>query len=214
MNRHRPFSLRLPLWPLLLFFANLCGCISTFSELQSAKLLGPGRYELTPSISAVTWHEEDDYDDYSDTRVGLQLGAGITPKVDWRVRYERVGMEKDGYNIVGFGPKFSLLPDRLAFYAPLGFAFGEDLEASETLEFHPTMLFTWQPNPHVELNASGKVLLRKEGDALMAYNLGLGLSPDFERQLTIRPEIGILTNPGEPGYYQHLSLALSVPFGE
>ncbi|MSR82460.1 MAG: hypothetical protein EXS58_05980 [Candidatus Latescibacteria bacterium] len=76
------------------------------------------------------------------------------------------------------------------------------------------MLFTWQPNPHVEFNAAGKVLLRQDADALVAYNFGLGLSHDFERQLTIRPEIGILTNPGEAGYYRHLSLALSMPWGK
>ncbi|MSR82461.1 MAG: hypothetical protein EXS58_05985 [Candidatus Latescibacteria bacterium] len=145
MNHLRRFSLRPPLGLHLLMSANLCSCISTFSELQSAKLLGPGRYELTPNISAVNWQEEED--DYDDTRVGLQLGAGITQRVDWRVRYERVRMDSDGFNIVGFGPKFSAIPDRLAFMHPWGLPSEKVLRQAKPLSFTPPCCSPGNPTP-------------------------------------------------------------------
>ena len=62
----------------------------------------------------------------------------------------------------------------------------------------------------LELNASVKYILTfaKGRDDLMAFNIGLGLSPDLERY-AIRPEAGLLIDPGEGSYYWHFSVGFS-----
>jgi len=63
----------------------------------------------------------------------------------------------------------------------------------------------------LEFVSSVKYILRfaEDQDDLLAFNIGLGLSPDLERY-AIRPEGGLLINPGEDDFYWHWSLGLSI----
>ena len=128
--------------------------------------------------------------------------------------FDRIPEILDGFfkpaHVFGFGPKFSLAEDVIALYVPIGFAAAEDISTEDTWQLHPTIIVTSTQGQVLELNASVKYILTfTEGqDDLMAFNFGLGLSPDLEKY-AIRPEGGVLINPGEDGYYWHFSVGLS-----
>jgi len=192
------------------------GCAPPFSELQSAKLVDEGEFEIGGHYSAVSWNYEDEGDKVQDD-IGVQLAFGIAETMNIRVRYEYInvgGFDDDEFDLTahvfGFGPKFSLAKDVIALYVPIGFAAGEDISTEDTWQLHPTIIVTSTQGQVLELNASVKYILTfPEGrDDLMAFNLGLGLSPDLEKY-ALRPEGGVLINPGEDGYYWHFSVGLS-----
>jgi hypothetical protein len=190
-------------------------CAPVFSDFQSAKLVGPGRVELTPSASRVSFSGEDGgrvQDEY-----GVQVGAGVLDRLDLRAGYVRMQVADGGggINAVGFGPKIGLVKDRVALAVPVGFAFGQDVEIGKTWTVHPTLLLTQPVVPRLEVNASVKGLIplsKDGGDTLVAVNLGLALG-DLERW-AIRPEIGFLFNPGESGHFTHLGLGFTVFAGK
>jgi hypothetical protein len=191
------------------------GCAAPFSDLQSARLAGPNRVEVTPSYSAVSSSDEGERESVQD-HFGVQVATGVSDRVDLRARYERINLKDDdsGVNVLGFGPKFGLVGDRLAFYVPVGFAFGEGIEVSETFQVHPTLLLTVPVHESIELNGSVKALIpitERDIDDLIAFNFGVGLGPDLRRWV-IRPEIGFLFNPGEGGHFRHLSIGLTYYF--
>jgi hypothetical protein len=182
-------------------------CAPIFSDLQSARLVGPGKIEATPGFSSV-YISENGESEHVQNHLGIQAAVGVLSSMDFRLRYERV-LDYD-LNALGFGPKFMVVKDRVAFYIPVGFAFGEDVEASETWETHPTLLFTVPVAKILELNPSAKVLipLRGERDTLFAFNLGAALGN--VRKWAIRPEVGICYNPGESGFFWQLSVGFSL----
>lgn len=195
------------------------GCASVFSEMQSAKLAGPGHIEVTPSFSSVSVSSEGE-SEHIQNHLGIQAGLGINRIMDFRLRYEHISVDMEtfdpestesfGVNVLGFGPKFSLVKDRVAFYVPVGFAFGEDLEVSDTWQIHPTLLVTLPISKYIEFNPSVKVLVpfQREQEGLVAFNLGVGVSTNLEKW-AIRPEIGFLYNPGESGHFMHLSIGFT-----
>jgi len=184
-------------------------CAPVFSDLQSAKLVGKGRVEATPSFSTVSASDSGHIQDHG----GLQLAAGVHDKVDVRVRYERIWIEDGGgVNVLGFGPKVQLFKNYAALYVPVGFAFGGDFDSGKTWAIHPTLLLTGQVHPNVELNWSAKYLVpfsEEAGDDLLAFNLGLGLGPATGRW-AVRPEFGWLTNPRDEGHFTQFSIGFSV----
>ena len=191
------------------------GCFApVFSDLQSAKLAGPGQLEMTPSFSSVSFSSEGE-SEHVQNHLGIQAGLGVFDIMDFRLRYERLSVDQCdngtfGVNVLGFGPKFSLVKDWAAFYVPVGFAFGEDIEVSDTWQVHPTLLLTLPVNKYIELNPSAKVLIpfQSERDTLFAFNLGAGISANLDKW-AIRPELGFLINPGESGSYMHLSIGFT-----
>lgn len=178
------------------------GCAPIFSDLQSAKLVGRDRLEITPSYSSVSASGEDGghvQDEWS-----LQAATGVHDRVDLRARYARV----EGVNVVGIGPKIGLVKDRLAFAVPIGFAFGGEVDSGETWQVHPTLIVTAPAHRHVELNAAAKVLIPlSDGDTLVAVNAGAGLG--VLDRWAIRPEVGFLFNPGETGHFTQFSLGFT-----
>ena len=195
------------------------GCAPPFSELQSAKLVDEGEFEIAGHYSAVSLHldmGDDDQEGGGDGRIqdniGVQLAYGLTEAMNLRFRYEYidVGDSLITAHAVGFGPKFSLAEDVIALYVPIGFALGEDIKTEDTWQLHPTIIVTSTHGGVLELNASVKYILTfaKGRDDLMAFNIGLGLSPDLERY-AIRPEAGLLIDPGEGSYYWHFSVGFS-----
>ncbi len=126
------------LWCLLIGFS---GCAPGFSEMQSAKLVGKGNIEATPSFSTVSFLEDGESDQMQ-KHVGVQAAYGVAEGFDLRSRIEYIWNDDINATVIGVGPKFSIWKDHIAGYVPLGFAFGEDIETSETWQLHPTMLFT------------------------------------------------------------------------
>jgi hypothetical protein len=197
--------------------------VPPFSDLQSAKLAGKGRVELTPHGSLILSSSEGEIDHIQDN-LGLQVAAGITSFMDLRLRYEYLCHPDSGDkydssysgHVFGFGPKFSLVKDRLAVFLPVGFAFGEDIEVEDTWEFYPTVLLTSPISNAFEINTSAKALIpfRKEQNTLYAVNLGFGISQDL-RRWALRPEVGILFDTGgNGGFYFHFSLGFTYALGK
>ena len=178
------------------------GCAPVFSDLQSAKLVGRDRVEITPSYSSVSSSGEDG--GHVQNELGLQMATGLARSLDLRARYVRV----EGVNVVGFGPKVGVVKDKVALALPVGFAFGEDVDSAESWAIHPTLLLTAPVNRRVELNASTKALIPfSEGDTLVAFNLGAGFG-DLERW-ALRTEVGMLFNPGESGHFTQVSVGFT-----
>lgn len=186
----------------------------TFSDLQSARLAGPGRLEVTPGYSSVSISGAGDTERIVN-QFGVRVATGLSPRVDLRVRYDRIDLvddgEDEGFGIVGFGSKFGLVEDRLALYAPLGFIFGRDVDSGESWQFQPTVLLTEPISDHTEITISGRWVAWLNEDApddLFGANLGLGLSSDLDRWV-IRPEVGFLKESGAEGTLWQLSLGFS-----
>lgn len=199
--------------------AFVTGCVAPFSDLQSARLLGKGNIEVTPGFGTVSINDEGETQ-HVQNNYGAQLGYGLTKFMDLRLRYEYIratsGEDSVNVNVIGFGPKFRLAKNWLAFYVPIGFAFGGDMEAgdsSDTWQVHPTLLATFPVAKFLEINPSAKVMIpfsSESFDTLYAFNLGLAISPDVSKW-AIRPEVGICTDFGSgSGYFLHFSIGVSL----
>lgn len=197
----------------LLILVYLQSCVPVFSELQSARLVGDGKVELTPHYSTVSFTEDGETEGLQN-HLGLQLAYGLSPKVDLRVRYENVWFKGDGVgdgiSIIGFGPKFSIVQDKLALYAPFGTGIAEGLE--DAWEFQPTLFLTLPVIPQkLDFTISPKYIFTfcDECEDFLAFNAGLSIGSDVTKW-AIRPEYGILLNPGESGHASHFSIGASI----
>ena len=183
-----------------------CSCAPVFSDLQSAKLVGKGNFEATPNFTTTSL-TADGETDHIQNHFGFQLGYGLSNRIDLRVRYEYISIEDVNANVFGIGPKVSLLKDRIAAYVPIGFAFGKDVDGIDEFEVQPTLLFTLPVGEYVEINPSVKGIIGSEFYG--AFNLGLGISTNLNKYV-IRPEYGILFNPGESGRYGQFSVGATI----
>jgi hypothetical protein len=187
--------------------------------MQGARTVAPRAFEATPFYSSVSTAEGGEREK-AYNQFGLLLALGASERVDVRARIERQvvsGEPDDALTVVGVGPKIALAPDKAALFLPIGLAFGGGLEASRTLAVHPTLLFSIPFSRSLELNPSTKLLIplnQGEGGPglLWAANLGLAVGPDV-RRWAIRPEIGVLRNPGESGYALHYTIGASFGAG-
>ncbi len=185
-------------------------CAPVFSDLQSARLAGKGNFEASPHFTSSSY-TADSETNHVQNHYGLQLAYGISNRFDIRARYEFIGVDEDDENggvkanVFGIGPKASLIKDRLAAFVPVGFAFGGDVDGIEEFEVQPTLLVTLPIGQYIEVNPSAKGVIGDE--FYMAFNLGLGLSSNFD-QWAIRPEYGMLFNPGEDGHYGQFSIGI------
>ena len=198
-----------------LILSSACGT----AELQSARLAGPGNFEITPGLTVATV-SGDGESERTATQFGVRVATGLTSGIDLRLRYEYIDIAEDGgegFNIAEFGPKFGLVADRLAIHAPVGFAFGGQVtDRSESLVFRPTVLFTHPISDQIELTTAGKGFIWLNDDSLdnlLGADLGLGLSTDLERWV-FRPEFGFLKNPGEDGTLWHWSVGFTLYPGD
>jgi hypothetical protein len=191
---------RFTFWGLGILLLLTSGCVTVFSEFQSARTLGEGNKEITANISAINYTGEGE-SDYHQTNIGVQFGVGLNKSVDLRFRIENLNLEGEPgdnfkYYAVGVGPKISLIKDKMSVYVPIGFAIGEDLNTDETFEIHPTLLYTLPVSDDFEVNTSGKYILAFEDDRnnAVAFNVGVGI---FKNSFIFRPEIGFMVYPSD-----------------
>lgn len=204
---------------LMALVMNHYSCAPVFNELQTAQMVGKGNVEIFPSFSSVSVTEDGETDNVQN-QLGIQGGYGISDKVELRFRYEYVYLTgendfSDGLSVIGFGPKVSLIENRLAFSLPIGRPFGNDDEDfDEMWEIHPTIMCTLPiSKDQFDLTMSSKYLIRLESDVdnLIAFNLGAAIGTNLNNW-SIRPEFEILFNPGESGNAKQLSIAFSKTF--
>lgn len=193
-------------------------CAPVFSEMQSARTVGKGNAEFTPSFSSVSFTESGESEGVQN-HFGLQAAVGLMPRFDLRMRYEYIWAKDDpdafgdGVNVIGLGPKVSLIEDVLAFSMPIGTAFGDLVDDSgDYWEIQPTFIVSAPlARDKVELNLAPKylMLLCNECDDLFALNMGMAFSSDLNKW-AFRPEYGMLFNPGESGHFGQFSVGFSV----
>ena len=173
----------------------------------SERLAGKGNFEATPHFTTASF-TSDSETDHVQNHFGLQVALGISDRFDVRARYENIQVTDDGRtaNVFGIGPKASLIKDRLAAYVPVGFAFGGDVDGIEEWEVQPILLGTLPVGQFMEVNPPAQGIIGEE--FYVAFNLGLGVSSDFNKW-TLRPEYGMLFNPGEEGHFGQFSIGLS-----
>lgn len=209
MKKDNYFWIYILVGGLLLLLTQSCAPI--FSEVQSARTVGQGNFELTPAYSDVSFGYDGEKESMQ-KQFGLHLAYGLSDKIDLRVRYESVLGEE--INVLGIGPKFNLIENRVSVYLPIGSYIGEGM-TWDLVQFHPTLLLT-QPivDNNLEITAAPKLLIpvTEPGELLTAINFNLAISSDLDKW-AIRPEYGLLFKLGEEGHYSQFGVALSLTMG-
>jgi hypothetical protein len=167
---------------------------------------------LTPFYSSV-WNSAEGETERVQNHLGVVAAAGVSEAFDLRLRYEYISAAGDAdgdVHVLGLGPKVRLVTDRLAFSVPVGTAFGQDVESSESWQIHPTLLLTLPASDRVDITASAKLLhpFNEDFDDLIGLNLGIGIGASS--RFVLRPEVGYIFNPGEDGYGFHVGIGFSV----
>ena len=207
-------------------------CLPVFQQYQGAETQAPGTFEITPNVATVSAYEDGE-SIHMQNQLGAQVAVGVAPQLDVRAAYTRVMPDFGGLNYFAFGPKISLVPARVAVFALLDFGFGELLDdtfddtfddasestgdddytvsAGDTWSFNPTLLFTLPISERFEINPSTtvRIPLYEDGETLLAFNLGLGLGWSADGPWKLRPEFGVLVNPGESGAGLSFGVGLS-----
>ncbi len=192
------------------FIAALFGGAACAPVFQDARLVGPGRVQITPSVSGAGVSRDGDTE-YLVTTFAAQAEIGATERFSLGGAFahfrDRSG---DGLNTVAFGPKFGVVRDRVAVAVPVSAAFGENVQTSDTWEFHPMAVFTVPLGERLDVNPSARLLIPVcEGcETLAGFNAGFGLRSTST--LTVRPEFGILINPGQGGVIWTFGVGLSL----
>ncbi len=183
-----------------------------FSNQQSAWTLKPGQIAIGGIFSSVSWHHGGN-SAHAWNAYSVSLGFGLAQNIELCARYEYLDPKYDqGVSAVSFGPKISFLKNIVAVYVPLEFAFGNDnFDVSDTWNVQPTLLATFPLGRQFELTPSVKALIpfKSGSDTLLAVNMGFGVFALENKRLLIRPEFGILVNPGESGSYWQFSVGVS-----
>jgi hypothetical protein len=190
------------------------GCVTIFSDFQSADTLGKGNTEITPATSKVIIADEGETEHWQNN-YGVQLGVGLNDNIDARFRIEIPTIPDESYTfgdvvIFGAGPKFSLSEDIAALYVPIGFAVGKDIETSEFVEIQPTLLFTIPVIQSFEINPSAKLIIPVDSDRSSTYAFNLGLAY-WQGKLGVRPEMGFMKSlEDSEGTFYHFGIGFSL----
>jgi hypothetical protein len=207
MVRHSGLTRTHGLLAALLLTATACAPV--FSD---ARLVGTGRAEITPALSATGLTEGGDSHHLANN-FSVHAMYGVHDRADLFLGYARTELEigDAGTNVIEFGPKLGIVRDRLAFALPVGLAFGGGMDTNDTWHFYPTALFTQPLGAHVDLNPAARVLIPTcdDCDVLFGVNLGVGIRIGGERTI-MRPEFGFLFDPDEDGFIWHFGFAVSI----
>jgi hypothetical protein len=176
------------------------GCAPVFSDFQGARMVKPGRAEITPAASYVSAPQ------YT---AGLQVAYGLHRRAELRARLTHVfrpqtsrtsnsqvdvlndlddALQQD-FNVISAGLKFSLIKDRIALHLPAEAYFGGGDAGRVT--GHPALLLSVPISDRLEFNPSINAILPA---GFVAVNLGLAAG-DLDRW-AVRPEVGMLANTG------------------
>lgn len=210
-------AMKIPLLLQAVISLGLVSCSPVFSDLQSARTVGQGRVEVTPHYTSASVSDGESSESIQ-RHIGLQAAIGITPRFDIRIRYENAWLEGagfgDGISILAVGPKVSLLENHIALSVPMGRALGEG--TLESWQIHPTLILSLPAIPDkIDVTLAPKYLMRLCGECenFIAVNMGLAISSNL-RNWAIRPEFGLLYNPGEPGHFAQFSVGVSKSLGQ
>ena len=192
--KHPKFITTLYLLAFILFLSN---CVVPY---ESARMLPKGAMELKGSYTHASERFEGESASINDG-LGFGFGYGVTDRINVKLRYERLFLsdsDGEGLNYIAFGPKFALIPDKLAVIFPFG-AYTYDGES--TWGVHPNLMATFPGKNNkfeATVGARTDIFFEEGADMLIGLNLGLGISQDLDRW-AVRPDFGLVFNPGEDG---------------
>jgi hypothetical protein len=178
----------------------LCSsCNTTLSDLQTAKTVGKGNVEIMP---------------YG---MGVSVDYGLTNRIDVRASYTYDQLYENGNqsHIITIAPKFSLDPDKIAFYMPVGLSLNDQIKI-----FQPTLLMTKTFSDLVDMTFAPKTVLMSNSsgsiNCLIAANLGLSFNIP-NTPFSIRPQIGVARNMidlfGDADTYLDASVGFAIHIG-
>jgi hypothetical protein len=135
---------------------------------------------------------------YDSFGLGARAGYGFSDRFSLYARYQWVkllNVRDVDYHYVALEPKFGIIRDIAAVALPVGFFAGQDVNATESVQFHPTILFTIPVSQTFEVNLSPEaVVFVPTFDYLLVINAGFGLSTNLDRW-AIRPQFSVAVNP-------------------
>jgi hypothetical protein len=117
------------------------GCYS-FSSYQSPRLLEPGEVAVTPSVTRFQFTGDDAEWEHGDWAVEVQASAGVAERGEVGVKLARIFLE-NGYQFIGFEPRFALVTNHVALGLLLGTFFGESVEPDLQLILHSYSAARW-----------------------------------------------------------------------
>lgn len=185
------------------------------TSFESARMLKKGEVEAAGFYSHYAAAADGESDGINNN-FGLRLGYGICDKFDLKLRYERIILveeaDSDPVNYLDIAPKYQIIPGKFAGTLPLGFYFA-DGESQFVLS--PKLLFTYPTSDRFEITVASKadIFPDDETEVYLGFNLGLGISQNLNRW-AIRPELGLMINPGEEGRYWAYGVAVTGVLGK
>jgi hypothetical protein len=194
-------------------------CAPVFSEMQTARLAGEKQVELTPFFTSTsTGNKSEGIDNESvQTHLGLQVAYGVSPVVDFRFRFESVSAnvaeQGDDIGVIGFGPKFSLIKDRLALSTIFGTPLGKGI--SNSWQFQPSLIGTLPViKDKIDFTVAPKAVISICDDCenYFAVNTGLSFSSNLNKW-ALRTEYGRLFYGEDEGRASHFSVGFTVNLG-
>ena len=200
---------------MLVVIGSIYSCAPLSSDLQSARLVGKRRIEITPEHSSVQFAEEKSQSENKPVQestarlIGVQVAYGLSDKVDMRFRMEHFEYKKFTANVFSIGPKVSLVKNRVALYLPVWFV------DFKPVQLQPTILLTFPIVKNIlEFNPSVKSIVSVGGydpntGVMFAFNAGLGISTDLSKW-ALRTEYGMVYDVREKCQYRNFSIGLSL----
>ena len=207
----------------ILFF--LSGCAPSFSEFQTAHLVGEGGIEVTPYFSSTTGESSssDSDDDFKmeasgdlQSSVGCRITYGLNKKMNLSFDYENIKSDQGFVKGRGlsFGAKFQIISRenyKLSGFLPYSTYKQEisNLPSKDYKFIEPTLLSSYKIAENFNINSSVKLLYPIDeediDDIPYAFNLSASFSLPFLPTLTFLPEYGVLFQEGEK-MYSHMGV--------
>lgn len=187
--------------------------------MSSARLVGKGNTSVTPLYSRYFIGHEGETEGFGN-ELGLQVTQGLSEKWDLKMRLGYIaGTEdiSDGFFVIGFAPKVSLIKNIIAFSLPIGIGFDGD---GHSFQSQPTFNFTYPAIANkLEFTLSPKYVMTLDKDVdiydsgIIAVNIGMAISKDLNKW-AIYPEFGIGFHPEGEGYVGQFGIAMSYTFSK
>ena len=174
------------------------GCANSY---QSARVLAPGKTQVTVGVSRVDIISDGGGDDEALWLGDLQVRHGMGPKFEGGFRLQRSPGTGEAISILGFDPKFALTDPASKTAISIGvpisvlwFENGSDFEDG-TILVTPSLFIGLELSPTVELVISPKVFYIKPDGADAEVELGGSIGVRFgdaSRSWAVHPELGIV----------------------
>ena len=107
------------------------------------------------------------------TDIGARAQFGISNRLNFGVGYIRSDVSDGDFamDTFLFGPKVSLVPDRVAFALPVGFSLVEGIDVADTWQLNPTLPMTVPMSQRVDFNPAVRLVIPtcENCDTLIAF---------------------------------------------